>query len=120
MIQPVITSFCMFYDGTDHENHEINIKTLGRSLSALGNALTEANAILNGDPKSIDVRVKADLIPGSVGIAVEVIQNLENAKDVVMALGLCAGAPAAAALAVIDWLKGDQITIIDDEINGMK
>jgi len=109
----------MFYEGTDHENHEININTLGKSLSALGNALTEANAILNGDAKSIDVRVNADLIPGSVGIAVEVFQNLQNARDVVMALGLCGGA-AATALGVIDWLKGDEITIIDNAPDGMK
>ncbi|WP_152556600.1 hypothetical protein [Methylobacter tundripaludum] len=119
MTQPVATTFCMFYEGTDHENHEININTLGKSLSALGNALTEANAILNGDAKSIDVRVNADLIPGSVGIAVEVFQNLQNARDVVMALGLCGGA-AATALGVIDWLKGDEITIIDNAPDGMK
>ncbi|OAI19320.1 hypothetical protein A1507_07095 [Methylomonas koyamae] len=121
MAESTITKFCVIYDGDDHENHEMNIGMLGRSLSALGDAITEANAVLNGDASSIDVRVSADLIPGSFGIDVQVIQSAIDAKDVILALGLATGAVATGSvLAVIDWLKGEEITIIEDEENGMK
>ena len=91
MTQSAVTEFCVVYDGVDHENHVINITTLGKSLTALGNALKKANEILNGDSSTIDVRVNADLVAGSFGFLVEVIQSLPNAKDVLQVLGLLGG-----------------------------
>jgi hypothetical protein len=64
MTEPVITKFCVIYDDSEHANHEMDIMTLGRSLSALGDVLYEANEVINGDRNSIDVRVRAELIEG--------------------------------------------------------
>ena len=114
------TEFYVFYDGESHQSHEININTLGKSLTALGEVLTESNKIINGESSTIDVTIKADFIPGSFGYLVEIYQNIINYKDVAVQIGLIAGFCGATALAVIDWLGGDEITIIEDNLDGDK
>ena len=121
MTEPVVTKFCVIYDGSEHANHEMDIMTLGRSLSALGDVLYEANEVINGDRNSIDVRVSADLIEGSFGIEIELFQSLAQARDILGPLGLLGiGVVGTTVVSVINWLKGDDITIISSEENGVQ
>jgi len=114
-----VSKFCFYYDGEDHRDHEMNILALGKSLTALGKTIYAANGVLNGykDDARIDVRVNADFIEGSFGVEVEIFQFLHNAKDVVVALGLTA-VSGGGLLAVVDWLKGKQIDVIEKTGDG--
>lgn len=124
MVEPLVTKFCVIYDGEDHVNHEMDIMTLGRSLSALGNALLDTNEIINGDRSSIDIKVDAEFIEGSFGFSIELIQSTLEAKDILSVLGFVgASAGAVTAATVISWLKGQKITLIeskDNEIDRIK
>lgn len=116
------TKFYVFYDGKSHDNHEINIVTLGSSLMAMGRALDAANKELNGweDNAVIDVRVNAEFVEGSFGVEIEVLQFLAGAKDIVAALGFSAIA-GGGVLGAIDWLKGDSVDVgeVDDQGNSV-
>lgn len=107
------TKFVALYDGPAHENHEIDIITLGHSLTALGTLLYETNDVLNGERSSIDVRINAEFIEGSFGFEVEVIQSLVNAKDILVPLGLLGGAAAGTVIGAINWLKGEEIIAVE-------
>lgn len=111
----------MIYDGSEHANHEMDIMTLGRALSALGDVLYEANEVINDDRSSIDVRVSAELVEGSFGIEIELLQSLAHAKDILGPLGLLGiGAIGTTVVSVINWLKGDDITLISSEEDGVQ
>ncbi len=114
-----VSKFCVYYDGDDHGNHEMDIFELGRSLTALGNALHAANGVLNGHSEDarVDVKVSADFIEGSFGVEIEIFQYLMNAKDIAATMGLTA-IGSGGALAVIDWLKGKKIDVIKEDSNG--
>lgn len=116
MSEPVVTKFCVIYDGPEHDNHEMDILTLGRSLSALGDVLYEANEIINGDRSSIDVRVNAEFIEGSFGFEIELLQSLAQAKNILTPLGLVGvAAGVTTVVSVINWLNGEEIKLINSE-----
>lgn len=117
--KPIVTKFCIIYDGENHKDHEINILTLGNALTALGNLIYTTNEVINGDSRPIEVKVSGDLIEGSIGLEI-MIQTLENSKDVLMYLGfLGSAALAGSVVAVIEWLKGDDITFIENLEKGI-
>ncbi len=120
MAEPTVTKFCVIYDGEDHKNHEMNAITLGGALTALGKALYEANDIINGERNSIDVKVDAKFIKGSFGINVELLQFSPYAKDILSLLGFMgASATAVTAASVLNWLKGEKITLISNKDGGI-
>ncbi|STV78801.1 Uncharacterised protein [Klebsiella michiganensis] len=69
------------YTGKALDTHKMDILALAQSLKGLGDALYEANILLNGDEK-FEVNVDAELIAGSFGFQLQVVQHLSNAKDV--------------------------------------
>lgn len=119
MTEPVITSFCVVYDGPAHENHEINILTLGEALTALGKVILEADETLNGSGM-LDVRVNADFIEGSFGVMVELVQNYQDAKNILDFLGftivntMSVAGTAGTVVGALQWLKGRDILQVED------
>jgi hypothetical protein len=119
MTEPIVTKFCVVYDGPAHENHEINIMTLGASLTALGNVLKEANETLNGSDM-LEIRVNADFIEGSFGYVVELIQNYQDAKSILDYLGfsivnvVSTAAATGTVVGALQWLRGRDIIAVED------
>jgi len=119
MTDPIVTKFCVVYDGPAHVDHEINIMTLGASLTSLGNVIKEANELINGSDM-LEVRVNADFIEGSFGFVVELIQNYQDAKDVLDYLGFTAvhliegAAATGSVIGALQWLRGRDIIAIED------
>jgi len=113
------TKFIVTYDGEAHADHEMDIMTLGNSLSSLGTLLYETNEVLNQDRGSISIKINAEFVEGSFGVEVELIQSLIDAKDILTPLGLMgAGAATGTVVAVINWLKGERITAVEQQEDG--
>ena len=119
MTNPIVTKFCVVYDGPAHVDHEINIMTLGASLTALGNVIKEANELINGSDM-LEVRVNADFIEGSFGYVVELVQSYQDAKDILDYLGFTAihlaegAAVTGTVIGALQWLRGRDIIAIED------
>jgi len=110
------TKFIVSYDGEAHADHEIDIMTLGNSLSSLGTLLYETNEVLNQDRSSIAIKINAEFVEGSFGVEVELFQSLIDAKDILTPLGLMgAGTVTGTAVAVIEWLRGERITAVEQQ-----
>ncbi len=111
------SQFSIVYDGPAFDAHEIDIYAFSESLKGLGDAITEANVILNGKAAPLDVKVKADLIAGSFGFELEIVQHLINAKDVLLHLGftelLTGCGVSATALEVFRKLRGRSIDLVE-------
>lgn len=109
------TKFCVFYDGESYVNHEMDIMTIGRSITSLGKVLIEANKIINGDDSEVSVLMDAEPIKGSFGLEF-VLQNISDCKDILSPLGLFEyGSIGMSAIALIKALKGDEVVIVEDE-----
>ncbi|MDP2548078.1 hypothetical protein [Oceanobacter sp. 4_MG-2023] len=119
---PPKTSFKVVFDGAEYENHEIQIFTFARALSALGEVLYEANEEVNGSRDSIDVKVNAKFIEGSFGFEVDVFQLVSDAKNIVEMIGFLKGGAAAGSLGgllgLLDWLKGEKVESVSDTDDG--
>ena len=110
------TKFIVSYDGEAHADHEIDIMTLGNSLSSLGTLLYETNEVLNQDRSSITIKINAEFVEGSFGVEVELIQSLIDAKDILTPLGIMgAGTATGTVVAVINWLRGEEITAVEQQ-----
>lgn len=115
------TFFTLKYDGSDLMNHEMDVKELSPALFALGEALEEANRVLNGNRTKVVLNVKA-FKDGSLGIDFNLVQDfasqaldLFNNKHVTGALNLIQvllyGSGAVVGLVkVIKWIKNRKIT----------
>jgi len=109
------------YTGKALDTHKMDILALAQSLKGLGEALYEANILLNGDEK-FEVNVDADLIAGSFGFQLQVVQHLNNAKDVLKLFGLKASkiiVGESTVLEVLEKLDGRKIDIVEtDRLSG--
>ncbi|ENG4184582.1 hypothetical protein [Providencia sp. PROV020] len=112
----------IIYDGEALKNHKMDILFFASSLQGLGDAIYEANSILNGD-SDFNVSVDASLIAGSFGFKLSIQQSLTNAKDVLKIIGLNTANLVVGEKTVIDVLKkleGRKIDIIEkDSTTGM-
>ncbi|HCA3448018.1 TPA: hypothetical protein MOX63_003681 [Salmonella enterica subsp. enterica serovar Gallinarum] len=105
------------YTGKALDTHKMDILALAQSLKGLGEALYEANILLNGDEK-FEVNVDADLIAGSFGFQLQVVQHLNNAKDVLKLFGLKASkiiVGESTVLEVLEKLDGRKIDIVETD-----
>lgn len=105
------------YTGKALDNHKMDILALAQSLKGLGDALYEANILLNGDEK-FEVNVDAELIAGSFGFQLQVVQHLSNAKDVLKLFGLKASKiiiGESTVLEVLEKLDGRKIDIVETD-----
>lgn len=107
------------YTGKALDAHKMDILALAQSLKGLGDALYEANTLLNGDVK-FEVNVDAELIAGSFGFQLQVVQHLNNAKDVLKLFGLKASkivVGESTVLEVLERLNGRKIDIVETDKN---
>ncbi|EBC1602003.1 hypothetical protein ACSVOC_19635 [Salmonella enterica] len=105
------------YTGKALDTHKMDILALAQSLKGLGEALYEANVLLNGDEK-FEVNVDAELIAGSFGFQLQVVQHLNNAKDVLKLFGLKASkiiVGESTVLEVLEKLDGRKIDIVETD-----
>ncbi|EMO4507610.1 MULTISPECIES: hypothetical protein [Klebsiella] len=105
------------YTGKALDTHKMDILALAQSLKGLGDALYEANILLNGDEK-FEVNVDAELIAGSFGFQLQVVQHLSNAKDVLKLFGLKASKiiiGESTVLEVLEKLDGRKIDIVETD-----
>ncbi|EQC0053078.1 hypothetical protein ACY0LJ_003793, partial [Escherichia coli] len=108
-------SVSIVYQGKALDDHKMDILSFAKSLQGLGEAIYSANEIVNGG-RDIEVNVDAELIAGSFGFDIEVVQHLANAKDVVQILGLSAiplAVGGATVLEVLKKLNGRKIDIVE-------
>ncbi|HIC6095979.1 TPA: hypothetical protein ACW47E_000339, partial [Salmonella enterica subsp. enterica serovar Nagoya] len=108
-------SVSIVYQGKALDDHKMDILSFAKSLQGLGEAIYSANEIVNGG-RDIEVNVDAELIAGSFGFDIEVVQHLANAKDVVQILGLSAiplAVGGATVLEVLRKLNGRKIDIVE-------
>ncbi|WP_337068798.1 hypothetical protein [Klebsiella michiganensis] len=108
-------SVSIVYQGKALDDHKMDILSFAKSLQGLGEAIYSANEIVNGG-RDIEVNVDAELIAGSFGFDIEVVQYLANAKDVVQILGLSAiplSVGGATVLEVLKKLNGRKIDIVE-------
>ncbi|MEN4168419.1 hypothetical protein [Serratia marcescens] len=113
-------SVSIVYQGKALDDHKMDILAFANSLQGLGEAIYAANEIVNGS-RDIEVNVDAELIAGSFGFDIEIIQHLPNAKDVLQLLGLSAIPLALGGATVIEVLKklgGRKIDIVETEEQG--
>ncbi|HDP7835807.1 TPA: hypothetical protein P7B35_000840 [Escherichia coli] len=105
------------YTGKALDTHKMDILALAQSLKGLGEALYEANVLLNGDEK-FEVNVDAELIAGSFGFQLQIVQHLNNAKDVLKLFGLKASkiiVGESTVLEVLEKLDGRKIDIVETD-----
>ncbi|NRN18104.1 hypothetical protein HKT11_01840 [Serratia marcescens] len=115
-------SVSIVYQGEALDDHKMDILAFSKSLQGLGEAIYAANEIVNGG-RDIEVNVDAELIAGSFGFDIEIIQHLANAKDVIQILGLSSIPMAlggATVLEVLKKLNGRKIDIVETEAGGDK
>ncbi|MBD8116850.1 hypothetical protein IFR07_08060 [Pantoea agglomerans] len=115
-------SVSIVYQGKALDDHKMDILSFSKSLQGLGEAIYSANEIVNGG-RDIEVNVDAKLIAGSFGFDIEVIQHLNNAKDVIQILGLSAiplAVGGATVLEVLKKLNGRKIDIVKKSKSGDK
>ncbi len=115
-------SLDVIYEGKALDGHKMDILSLAKSLQGLGEAIYAANTIVNGDAE-LEVNIDAELIAGSFGFKLEVIQQLKNAKDILKLLGLTTSkmiVGEATVLEVLQKLDGRKIDIVEPEKNGEK
>lgn len=74
-----VTEFKISYDGSALKNHEMNVSELGSALLSIGELLTTANYVVNGEMTKVSVRVKAHEA-GSFEIAM-VLELLKEAGE---------------------------------------
>jgi hypothetical protein len=74
-----VTEFKISYDGSALKNHEMNVSELGAALLSIGELLTTANYVVNGEMTKVSVRVKAHEA-GSFEIAM-VLELLKEAGE---------------------------------------
>lgn len=105
----------IIYDGESLKNHKMDILFFAGSLQGLGDAIYEANSILNGDSE-FHVDVDAGLIAGSFGFKLSVKRGVSNTKDVLKIIGLNTANFVVGEKTVIDVLKrleGRKVEIIE-------
>lgn len=103
------------YDGEALKDHKMDILFFAESLQGLGNAIYEANTILNGKSE-FHVDVDAGLIAGSFGFKLSIKRGAESAKDVLKIIGLNTANLIVGDKTVIDVLqrlKGRKVDIIE-------
>ncbi|OHA58512.1 MAG: hypothetical protein A2571_01925 [Candidatus Vogelbacteria bacterium RIFOXYD1_FULL_44_32] len=115
------TFFTLKYDGFALQNHEMDVKELSPALFALGEAVEEANRVLNGSRTKVVLNVRA-FKDGSLGVDLNLVQDfatqaldLFNNKDVAGALNLLevlvyGGTGITGLVKLIKWLKNRKIT----------
>lgn len=88
MVGPTHT-FSIFYDAKDDslENHAINARQLGESITSMAELIELSDKILNGESSEIKLNVVAKKA-GSFGVEFEMLQLLDGAVDVLKYLGL--------------------------------
>ncbi|SUC45726.1 Uncharacterised protein [Providencia stuartii] len=103
------------YDGEALKDHKMDILFFAESLQGLGNAIYEANTILNGKSEFY-VDVDARLIAGSFGFKLSIKRGTESTKDVLKIIGLNTANLIVGEKTVIDVLqrlKGRKVDIIE-------
>ncbi|HCB2898186.1 hypothetical protein [Proteus mirabilis] len=103
------------YDGEALKDHKMDILFFAESLQGLGNAIYEANTILNGKSEFY-VDVDAGLIAGSFGFKLSIKRGTESTKDVLKIIGLNTANLIVGEKTVIDVLqrlKGRKVDIIE-------
>ncbi|PMG31891.1 hypothetical protein BCU94_06875 [Shewanella sp. 10N.286.52.C2] len=104
------------FDGSEHEDHHINLATYIESLEGLVDLVTQANKIVNGESSEVEMEVVAEQ-PGSFETVVNFVQS--GGVDVLSQIGLMGGAAAAGSLfGVLDWLKGRPMQEINIKTDG--
>ncbi|MDC9591691.1 hypothetical protein PSI23_21015 [Xenorhabdus sp. XENO-10] len=108
-------SISIIYDGEALAAHKMDAISFAKSLQGLGEAIHAANTIINGNSE-FEVNIDAQLIAGSFGFNLEIIQHLKNAKDVLKLLGLTVSKAVVGETTVLDVLQklqGRKIDIIE-------
>ncbi len=112
--------FTLKYDGSALQNHEMDVKELSPALFALGEAVEEANRVLNGTRTKVVLNVKA-FKDGSLGVDLNLVQDfatqaldLFNNRHVTGALNLLqilvyGGAGATGLVKTVKWIKNRKI-----------
>lgn len=117
------------YDGPDLSEHTMDVAVLGPSLTSLGELISHANYLVNGDDIRVKVKLHADIKANCVTLALDVhweslyeqAKNLINHKDVLNAkellewIGIVGGGAGTLILA-IKWLwnrkKNNEVVIV--------
>lgn len=115
------TFFTLKYEGSALQGHEMDVKELSPALFALGEAVEEANRVLNGSRTKVVLNVRA-FKDGSLGVDLNLVQDfatqaldLFNNQSVAGALNLLqilvyGGTGITGLVKVIKWLKNRKIT----------
>lgn len=117
--------FRLVYDGPAVEDGEMEIGQLAPSLLALGKLLETVDAIVNGDPGRVRVKVKSDLKRGSfdVGIALDFVHAVKAwlvspSGQAIATFATITGITGTGGLiAAVKWLNGRKVktkVIIED------
>lgn len=117
------------YDGPALAEHTMDVAVLGPSLTSLGELISHANYIVNGDEIRVKVKLHADIKANCVTLALDVhweslyeqAKNLLNCKDVLTAkeilewLGIIGGGTTTLIFA-IKWLwdrkKNNEVVVV--------
>lgn len=117
-------SFTVSYDGEVLRDGTMGVRELAPALLAVGQLCERANTVLNGDRAKVTVLVKADFKRGSVGVDLQLVQELltgENitvAKELLALLGFTSiSAVAAGLFKLIRRLRGKQPPEADEDGN---
>lgn len=122
--------FFIVYDGPALQSHEMDVRELAPALLGIGNALEQANLILNGEKTKVSVNVKGSFKTGSFGIEFTVIQgcishilDFFNSQPVTGTLNLLTaigfiGTVGGGLIGLLKWLRSRQITNVKRLENG--
>lgn len=99
-----LNNFSIYYDTKSTDNHTIDAEELGNSIVSFAKSIKQADRLINGPDSNITIDVKAHK-PGSFGVEFEVIQVLENAKNVLEYLGVASAAGAITGGSLIALIK---------------
>ncbi|MAD90274.1 MAG: hypothetical protein CMK64_11260 [Pseudoalteromonas sp.] len=97
-------NFSIYYRSKSTENHTIDAEELGHSIVSFAKAIKQANRLINGPESDISIDVRAHK-PGSFGVEFEVIQLLENARNVLEYLGVASATGAITGGSLIALIK---------------
>jgi hypothetical protein len=106
--------FSIYYRSKSTEKHSIDAEVLGQSLVSLSKAIKDADKLVNGEKSELQINVKAHKA-GSFGIDYEVIQHLNNAKDILQMIGITGAVGAVASGTVMGIIK----TISNSKMTGV-
>lgn len=119
------TNFHIVYDGPALQGHDMDVRDLAPALLAIGDALEQANRVVNGDRAQIQVKVKASFETGCFGVDFVLVQNFYQSSLSFLQSQPVVGTLALAGLmgvvrdasrgliGLIRWLRGRKISKVE-------